>query len=340
MFLFIPVINHVISCFLGLAVLRKRNRVTQGFRYTKGSAANILSGMRQYLYFTLYFLLPLLPSSVDTLVCFLEFMSLTSSYDHLKHLLFSVKFLHEAYDVPFPVKSFRLDMTLQGLKRRLARVAFQVLPITPTILRAIFSLLDLRKNEDLALWCAYLISFYGLLRKKNAVPEGQKFEPRKVLTRQNFSIDLVDYRIYMYIGFSKTIQFGQRDLVLPIPGNQDPVLDPVRHLHDLFTRVPCPPTCPAFTYGPGSYIAYGQFTKRLKTLLSRAGYRADQFSGHSFRRGGASFLHACGGSALQVQSAGDWASGCFTRYLYLTTEARLEAQLLMSRNINQMFSRL
>ena len=293
-----------------------------------------MSGIRQYLYFTLYFLLPILPTSVDTLVCFIEFMSLTSSYHHLKHLLFSVKFLHEAYDLDFPVNSFKLDMTMQGLKRRLARVPFQVLPITPTILRAIFRCLDLRRNEDLALWCSYLICFYGLLRKKNVVPENPKFDPSKVLTRQNFAIDLEDNRIYMYIGFSKTMQFGQRDLVLPIPGNNDPVLDPVRHLHDLFTRVPCPPTAPAFTYRPGSFIGYAKFTTRLKKLLSGAGLNADQYSGHSFRRGGASFLHACGGTALQVQSAGDWSSNCFTRYLFLSTEARLRAQLLMSHAIN------
>ena len=315
-------------------MLRQMNRITQSFRYAKGSAANIVSGIRQFLYFTLYFFLPILPTSVDTLVCFLEFMSITSSYEHLKHLLFSVKFLHEAYDLPFPVNSFSLDTTLQGLKRKLAKVSFQVLPITPSILRSIFSLLDLQKNEDLALWCSFLVSFYGLLRKKNTVPENHNFETRKVLTRQNFRIDLVDYKVYIYVGFSKTNQFGQRDLVLPIPGNQDPALDLVRHLHDLFTRVTCPPTSPAFTYGPGTFITYSKFTRRLKNLLTAAGYCADQYSGHSFRRGGASFLHACGGTALQVQSAGDWSSSCFTRYLFLSTQGRLEAQLLMSRAIN------
>ena len=178
------------------------------------------------------------------------------------------------------------------------------------------------------------MSFYGLLRKKNTVPENQNFETRKVLTRQNFKVDLVDYKVYIYVGFSKTNQFGQRDLVLPIPGNQDPALDLVRHLHDLFTRVTCPPTSPAFTYGPGTFITYSKFTRRLKNLLTAAGYCADQYSGHSFRRGGASFLHACGGTALQVQSAGDWSSSCFTRYLFLSTQGRLEAQLLMSKAIN------
>ena len=109
-----------------------------------------------------------------------------------------------------------------------------------------------------------------------------------------------------------------------------------RPVFDATFGVPSQPTSPAFTYSPGSFINYDQFTRKLKTLLTKAGYNADLYSGHSFRRGGASFLHACGGSALQVQAAGDWSSGCFTRYLFLSTEARLQAQLLMARNINSL----
>jgi hypothetical protein len=317
-----------------LSDLRLRNRVTQGFRYTKGSAANIVSAIRQYVLFTVFFMLPVLPASVDTLVCYLEFMSLTSSFGHLKHLLSSVKFLHEAYDLSFPKNSFALDCTMQGLKRRLACVPFQVLPITPRILRCLFSHLDMRKLDDLALWCSFLISFYGLLRKKNVVPEGNNHSPTKILSRRNFAIDLNANCIYMYIGFSKTNQFGNRDLVLPIPGNSDPVLDPVRHLHHLFTRVNTPQSAPAFSYAGGRFISYKSFTSRLKSLLSKSGFPADQYSGHSFRRGGASFLHLCGGTALMVQAAGDWSSSCFTRYLFLSTEERLHAQLLMSRAIS------
>ena len=308
--------------------------MTQGYRYAKGSAANILSGIRQYLFFTLYFLLPILPATVDSLVCYMEFMSQTSSFSHLKHLLFSVKYLHQAYDLDFPQNSFQLDMTMQGLKRRLARVPFQVLPITPAILRRMYRFLDMKKTEDLALWCSFLISFYGLLRKKNSVPEGLKYDPTKVLTRQNFTVDLEANLIYMYIGFSKTNQFGSRDLVLPIPGNDDPILDPVCHLNDLFGRVHCPQSAPAFSFKSGSFITYSSFTSRLKSLLTRAGFSAKLYSGHSFRRGGASFLHACGGTVLMVQAAGDWSSSCFTRYLFLSTEERLRAQNLMARAIN------
>ena len=144
--------------------------------------------------------------------------------------------------------------------------------------------------------------------------------------------------IYMYVGFAKTNQFGSRDMVLPIPGNSDPILDPVRHLHDLFTRVDCQPDSPAFSSSSSVFITYSSFTTRLKTLLTKAGFSADLYSGHSFRRGGASFLHSCGGTILMVQAAGDWSSNCFTRYLFLSVEERLRAQLLMSRAITSSVS--
>ena len=146
--------------------LRKSNSITQGYKYTKASASNVISAIRQWLFFTNFFLVPVLPASVDSVVCFVEFMARTSGYEHLKHLLSSLRFLHQALDLKFPEQNFQIDMTMQGLKRRLARVPFQVLPITPQILRDIYNFLDLRKLSDLALWCAFLISFYSLLTQR------------------------------------------------------------------------------------------------------------------------------------------------------------------------------
>ena len=261
-------------------------------------------------------------------------MAKTSSHGHLKHLLSAVRFLHLALDIRFPENNFQIDMTMQGLKRKLARVPFQVLPITPRVLRDIFKFLDMRKTCDLALWCSFLVSFYGLLRKSNTVPQSTKYDPSKVLVRKNLSVDLPTNMVYMYLGFSKTNQFGARDLVIPIPGNSDPILDPVRHLHDLFSRVTASSDTPAFSYGPKSFISYSSFTSRLKTLLTQAGYDANLYSGHSFRRGGATFLHSCGGTALMVQASGDWSSQCFTRYLYLSFAERLRSQSLISDGIS------
>ena len=179
--------------------LRLENRKTQSYKYANNSAANVVSAIRQYLYFTNYFCLQQLPASVDTLVCFLEFMAKTSGYDHLKHLYSSVKYLHVALDYQFPENSFQIDTTMQGLKRRLANVPFQVLPLSPQILRQMYLHIDTNKPEDKALWCSYLCSFYGLLRKANAVPESTKFDSRKVLVRRNIKVDLPNNMVYMYI---------------------------------------------------------------------------------------------------------------------------------------------
>ena len=178
------------SClsFPAMDLLRKENIRTQGFKYTKNSAANIVSGIRQWLFFALYFMVPILPATVDPLVCFLELMSRSSGYQHLKHLLHSVKFLHKALNLPFPENDFQLDMTLQGLKRKLARVPFQVLPITPKVLRDICGQLDITKKRDLALWYAFLLSFYALLRKKNVVPSSCQHDSSKVISRKHIKV--------------------------------------------------------------------------------------------------------------------------------------------------------
>ena len=321
---------------LQLQNLRLQNRTTQGFKYTKESAANVLSAIRQYLYFTLHFKLSPFPTSVDTVVCFMEFMARTSGHSHLKHLLSSVKFAHKAMDMPFPVNSFQIDTTMQGLKRKLARVPFQVLPLTPSILKKMFLHLDMDLVQDRALWCSFLISFYGLLRKLSAVPKSKKFDVNKVLVCRNVLIDGQSNMVYLYLGYGKTNNFCTRDVIIPIPGNNCPALDPVRHLGALFSVVNAGPSDPAFSYGKDSYVSYSSFTSRLKSLLKKAGYDPDLYSGHSFRRGGATFLHSCGGTALMIQASGDWSSQCFTRYLYLTEADRLYSQGLMAKAINSM----
>ena len=293
----------------------------------------MVSAIRQWLFFTTYFHQPILPASVDSLVCFLEFMARSSGHGHLKHLLSSVRFLHQSLGYQFPEDNFQIDMTMQGLKRRLAKVPFQVLPITPQILRDMFRHLDMSKIQDLALWCSFLVSFYGLLRKSNAVPESSKFDKSKIIVRRNIAIDLPGNMVYIYMGFSKTNQFGARDLVIPIPGNQDPALDLVRHLNALFSRIQIKDDAPAFSTGPNSFITYSTFTTRLKQLLTKSGYNASLYSGHSFRRGGATFLHSCGGTAIMVQACGDWASQCFTRYLHLSFSERLKSQMLIASHI-------
>ena len=141
----------------------------------------------------------------------------------------------------------------------------------------------------------------------------------------------------LIINISKTMQFGQKDLVIPHVSNNCKALDPIYHLDLLFTRTKAPPESPAFSYrtssGSLAHITHRIFTSRLKNLLSRSGFSPEKFSGHSLCRGGATFLYQCGASALEIQACGDWASTVFTRYLFVSLEERLHSQKLMSRHL-------
>ena len=264
---------------------------------------------------------------------FLELMSLTCGYAHCKTLLSSIKYLHAAMGYTFH-HTFSLDCTLQGLKRRLSRTPFQVLPIDPTVLRLMYSGINIRKKCDLALWCSFLTAFYCLFRKANTVPKDNKFDPNCILTRENIGIDRSKQMVYVYVGFSKTNQYRKKDRCIPIPKNDDPCLDLYRHLDLLFSTVDADQRDPAFTYAKDKFVNYCAFTKRLKELLVRAGLEPSLYSGHSFRRGGASFLFSIGGSQLMVQVLGDWSSMVYTRYLYMSADDRMAAQVLIANSIN------
>ena len=83
----------------------------------------------------------------------------------------------------------------------MAKVPFQVLPITPQVLRDMYKHLDMNKKFDLALWCSFLISFYALLRKKDVVPETNNHDSVKVISRRINKINLDKNMILLYIGF-------------------------------------------------------------------------------------------------------------------------------------------
>ena len=267
----------------------------------------------------------------------MELMSVTAGYEHCKNILGGVKYLHAALGHSFPASSFSLDTTMQGLKRRLARTPFQVLPVNPAVLKLMYRGINTNKKADLALWCSFLTAFYCLFRKANVVPENANSDFTKVLTRDNVAVDEINRKVYIYVGFSKTNQYRKFDRCVPIPENKDPCLDLFRHMKRLLETVDASEDAPAFSFAKKSFITYKVFTTRMKLLLSTAGLNPDLYSGHSFRRGGASFLFSIGASQLMVQVLGDWSSMVYTRYLYLSEEDRLEAQFLMRDNINTMF---
>ena len=253
---------------------------------------------------------------------FLELMSNSSGFGHIKNVLGGLRYLHHALGFDFPTESVRIEDTLQGLKRKLKGTPKQVLPINPVILRRMYKFVNIKQTRDLALWCGFLVAFYTLFRKANVCPKELVYDPETVLTRGDVIVDNDNERVLIFVNFSKTNQFQKNCHVIPIPKNADPCLDLFRHLGALFRKVKAEDDAPALSFSPTSFVTHKTFTERLKKLLGQSGLDPSLFSGHSFRRGGASYLYSVGGSTLMVQVLGSWSSQIFTRYIYLSVEDR------------------
>ena len=175
-----------------------------------------------------------------------------------------------------------------------------------------------------------------MLRKASAVPKSlQAFDVTRELSRNKIDIQSEADVVLVLMNYSKTSQFGNKNVVIPLLRNPTLALDPVYHLKELFTRFPLENSLPAFSYiekGKIKCITYEGFTKELRHLLNLAGLKADSFSGHSFRRGGATYLYRLGADPLLIQASGDWATDCYTRYVFLTLDQRFHAQKMMTHN--------
>ena len=84
---------------------------------------------------------------------------------------------------------YDVKLVLQSLKRKIANTPFAKLPIQPAMLLQFYSLLDMKKKHDAALWAAFLIAFYGFLRKANLVPKSlYQFDDKQHLSRSKITV--------------------------------------------------------------------------------------------------------------------------------------------------------
>ena len=172
-------------------------------------------------------------------------------------------------------------------------------------------------------------------RKANLVPTSlNKFDPTKHLTRGN--IVLVDSGLWINIVWSKTNQYGDRILQVPVPRIHGSPLCPIRAYERLISIVPAHSSDPAFTYALKPKlrtVTQYLFVKVLREHLHKAEYNASSFTGHSFRRGGATFAFVAGVPGELIQIHRDWASAAYLRYLDITLQSRWKVALKMRNHL-------
>lgn len=227
-----------------------------------------------------------------------------------------VKLLHAENKLPDPLEDFQLKCVLQGLKRELGVKANKKLPVTPKILREFLSYLDMNSTLDTAIWAAALLSFYAMLRRSNVTAKYATLAKNKhILSRADVSLD--GEGVTVTIRWSKTIQFKDRNLVLPLPRLHNnplcPFLAVLRHYTLTNTA---PSTGPALLGSNNAPLTTDVFVSRFKQMLKSKGYPAELYAGHSFRRGGACHAFQQGVPIETIKQIGDWRSTAYLQYVF------------------------
>ena len=105
---------------------------------------------------------------------------------------------------------------MRGIKRLHGNVVRQKLPITPDILHRLHGELDFTNSLDATFWAACVIAFFPFFRKSNLlIPSASSFEPLKHLRMGD--IRVYNWGLLLLVRWSKTIQYRNRTLLVPVP---------------------------------------------------------------------------------------------------------------------------
>ena len=250
-----------------------------------------------------------------------------------------VGLLHREMGFPNPLTdNWVLSSVLTGIHRILGTPPMPRLPMTVNILRRIRSRLNLNSSRHASFWAICLTAFFGLFRKSHLLPVSvSAFDPKRQFLRSDFVFK--DCVVYIHVRWSRTIQLGQRTILIPLVSQPQSVLCPVAAISQAFaltpggtqdTQVFCFRSSTSATLSVFTYKAFMSF---MKQILVELGLPSHQYGTHSFRRGGASFALQAGVPLDVISLMGDWKSDAMYLYLHMPLSQRISAQRAIASHL-------
>ena len=211
--------------------------------------------------------------------------------------------------------------------RRLGKGVVRKLPITPFVLFKVLAILDVACDFQVMIFTSMIIAFAAFLRKANVCAASESItHVQRSLLRQDVQIDLQQYCLMVTLRFMKNAQFQEAVHTVVVAGMRGHPLDPVQWWSDYIARVPAPPSAAAFgSMSQGLYVplTHSVFVSWVKKLIGQAGIDNSGFSGHSFRRGAASYSFLCGLPEALIKELGAWRSQVYQVYLDMPLSQKL-----------------
>lgn len=211
-----------------------------------------------------------------------------------------------------------LERVSRGYKRMSSAPGQKArLPITTSILRRIWTVLDHRQHDDRVFWAMASSGVLGLFRMGELTPMSS--DPERFPRIQDLKVYSNDHA-GIVLDASKGDPFRLGVTVhLVATGN---VVCAVRALTNMLAgRADRAPDAPLFALANGRPVTRDWFITRMRAGLKLIGEDDTAYNGHSLRKGGAQSLYDAGVPDGEIRVLGRWHSWAFRLYFKLSLEA-------------------
>ena len=302
----------------------------QSQAFQESTKRNMRTQLNAYILFCEYYDLVPFPVSKRSFLAYLIFLSRSlSCYRSVINYINILKHINRSLGADFSfMHDYDAFLTLRALRRVMSDSVRITHPVTIDMLLNCFHFFDWANSLHVCMHAAFLVAFFSFLRISNLVPyKSSDLGSSKAyfLMRSDVSFSATGAVLRVYR--TKTIQFHQRVLEIPLPLIPNSILCPVSALKNYFSLVPAPLDSPLFMVSVGSGIKpvlASHFNRFFKACVRAAGFDPQHFSSRSFRQGGATFAFNCGAPSEFIKAQGDWQSDAYLIYLKLSTQKKLD----------------
>ena len=302
--------------------------------FAKGTYSNLHTQFRTYFSFCVYFHRRPLPAHRTTIYAYVQFLSRSLRMPSVRNYLSGVRMLHIFLGLPYHFsEDYLLHLVLRGLARMHRHVPIRAKPVTPKILLFFHRHMDHQSSLHCTVWSCCLVLFYTMARLGSILPASSSTPSHVFLSRDrvNFCVE----GLVITLLHTKTIQFGKKRLHIPLL-KIDSALCPVRAHTKALSFLPRRKHGPAFIYlkdGVATWLTKAVFISTFRSVLVQGDLPGSEFTGHSFRRGGASWAFQAGVPGELIQICGDWASESYKLYLEFSSQNKLDLASLLTKNL-------
>ncbi len=309
-------------------------RSTRLHAFARGTHSNLRTQFRSYFGFCVYFGRSPLPASIETICGYAQFLSRSMTPPSIRNYLSGVKMLHVFLGHEYTLTDdFHLHLTIKGIERIHQHVPQRAKPITPAILLAVCRHSVPFNSLQRSVFACGLFLFFTMARTGSILPVSRRTPTYQFLTRDrvNFSAE----GILVTLVHTKNIQFGRRRLHIPLLRTDSQLCPVAAYSSSLVDRIPH--VTPAFVYTQGGkthWLTKSTFILTFRDLLRRSGVEdVSVYTGHSFRRGGASWAFQAGMPGELIQICGDWSSDAYKKYLEFNMQNKMNLASLLVKGL-------